>query len=296
MGDELVTCAVTPNGLADAIVDGHFVQPCQEKKSVRQVIDWLSRHNPSNQTMTTPAHGNDTVEKEMGEDEVWYLQLQNGSLDLEFSPLKSDILDLPFSQCLSPSASSSSVSPSSSSSSSSGDPPLANIWIGNHLSKTSLHHDPFENLYCQIKGQKHITLYPPSEWYHLNEVTVPMAEYQRQSSDDNSGLSLVPDSNGQTIQWLDPPGEEEEDGGGKAKGFTVTLREGDCLYLPALWYHALTQTPNHQGMCISVNYWYEMDYFGNVWREFKAMRKVGLLALGHSDIAKRELEEEEDGL
>lgn len=42
----------------------------------------------------------------------------------------------------------------------------------------------------------------------------------------------------------------------KANVYTVTVKKGEVLYLPSLWYHHVQQT---QG-CIAVNYWYDMKY------------------------------------
>lgn len=42
----------------------------------------------------------------------------------------------------------------------------------------------------------------------------------------------------------------------KAHIYTVTVNEGETLYLPSLWYHHVQQTHG----CIAVNYWYDMQY------------------------------------
>ena len=42
----------------------------------------------------------------------------------------------------------------------------------------------------------------------------------------------------------------------KAHIYTVTVNEGEMLYLPSLWYHHVSQSDG----CIAVNYWYDMQY------------------------------------
>lgn len=42
-------------------------------------------------------------------------------------------------------------------------PDATNLWIGDHRSVTSLHRDPYENMYAVLKGSKTFTLYPPVE-------------------------------------------------------------------------------------------------------------------------------------
>jgi jumonji domain-containing protein 7 len=66
----------------------------------------------------------------------------------------------------------------------------------------------------------------------------------------------------------------------------VTLEEGDMLYLPALWYHKVGQSCNAEGVCVAVNYWYDLDF----------VRSVGLLSMedGGKGSAVRKDEKEGD--
>jgi len=43
----------------------------------------------------------------------------------------------------------------------------------------------------------------------------------------------------------------------------VTLNPGDILYLPALWYHKVTQDVGNDEFSCSVNYWYDFEYQGS---------------------------------
>ncbi len=40
----------------------------------------------------------------------------------------------------------------------------------------------------------------------------------------------------------------------------VTVKAGECLYLPSMWYHQVTQTADAEGKCVAINYWYDMRY------------------------------------
>lgn len=42
----------------------------------------------------------------------------------------------------------------------------------------------------------------------------------------------------------------------RAHKYQVRLNKGDCLYLPSLWFHHVTQSHG----CIAVNYWYDMEF------------------------------------
>ena len=57
---------------------------------------------------------------------------------------------------------------------------------------------------------------------------------------------------------------------------TVTLQAGDALYLPALWYHKVTQTPDPEtGLLISINHWYEMDFATPYFTSFSLLESLG---------------------
>jgi len=66
----------------------------------------------------------------------------------------------------------------------------------------------------------------------------------------------------------------------------VTLEEGDVLYLPALWYHKVSQSCNDDGICCAVNYWYDLDFSGSFWSTTNFVRSVGLMSM-------QEMEQEE---
>lgn len=273
MGNEEVTVAITPDGMADAIVDHKFVYPLEEKHKIADVMHWMEEHSQRRSTERS-------MHECAGCNEVWYLQLQNGSLDLEYQTLQKDIpaAGLKFASVLS----------------NLGDqisdvPPLTNIWVGNHRSITSLHHDPFENLYCQVLGSKTITLYPPQEWQTFHESNVPTYKYARTSK----GTLEQIDQDCQ-LRWTQLSNDGRYTSG--RRQYQVTLNPGDCLYLPALWFHQVTQGTLDGDICVSINYWYDMDYFGSVWREWRTMRKIGLIASGNPDVAENELNEEENGL
>ena len=247
MGEDEVTVAITPDGKADSIVNGTFLQPHQTTIKMVDMLDWL--HQTKSSTIATP---------------VKYLQLQNGSLNLEFQKLVSDVAagGLPWANAVF------------------GNDPLCNIWIGNHLSQTSLHHDPLENIYCMIRGSKRFVLYPVQEYYRLNERRVKCGKWVSTSNGFDVEMSE------EEIPWLDPDSSDRQP-------ITVTLHEGECLYLPALWFHEVAQEPDNEGLVIAVNYWYDLDYAGPKWRDWQFIRKVAMCAAGRTDEAEAELDEEE---
>ena len=170
LGDRKVTVAVTPHGYADAVHEGVFARPHEERKTLREFFHDLHR---------SP--------------EVNYVQLQNSNLTMEseFACLLGDVeAEFAFvSEAV-------------------GAPPDAvNIWIGNHLSTSWVHKDPYENLYTVISGEKHFTLYPPCDYPWLYEKMYPTGQWTRDPStataDNPRGfLKVVRDDPEQQVPWI----------------------------------------------------------------------------------------------
>ena len=114
--------------------------------------------------------------------------------------------------------------------------------------------DPYENIYAQIKGAKNFTLIPPVETACVNERFLPCAEYTRPQ-----GWSIRPDSPKVEVPvplWdPDRPNHNATEFSKLSKPYKVRLGEGDMLYLPACWYHKVSQEISDEGICCSVNYW-----------------------------------------
>ena len=127
-----------------------------------------------------------------------------------------------------------------------------------------MHKDNYENIYVQILGSKKFTILPPIEAPCVHEQYLTCATYKSVDSqhDTNSeGRLLMPqtDSPQQTIPFptWDPefPSQRASAFSKYARPMEIELSEGDMLYLPALWYHKVSQTCNSEGLCSSVNYW-----------------------------------------
>lgn len=55
---------------------------------------------------------------------------------------------------------------------------LVNFWMGDENAISSLHHDPYENLYAVIRGVKHFLLYPPTDLYWLQQLQFIRSHYE----------------------------------------------------------------------------------------------------------------------
>ncbi|KAJ7095389.1 cupin-like domain-containing protein [Mycena belliarum] len=257
MGETEISVAVTPNGRADAVTQGadgklYFVEPHVQKM---KMADFL-------RSESVP---------DSDDSEIYYLQSQNGNVfsnrsfegtpdPSEFEALRTDIpREIPWcSEALGRS------------------PDAVNLWIGNHESITSIHSDPYENIYTVVRGSKHFTLLPPTEGWCLQERIYPHAKWTRKSPD--AALTMIP-SPDVSIRWasvIDPhtPGKLPSD----AHPLRVTVEAGETLYLPSGWWHHVSQ----EDKTIALNWWYDMEMRGMSWILLNFLRGVGEVPLGNS--------------
>ena len=117
-----------------------------------------------------------------------------------------------------------------------------NMWIGNQRSTTAMHKDNDENIYVQVRGQKHFTLMSPVEMPCVNEQRLQRARYEPEAPEEdvgeNNALKIELGDEGETVPvatWdPDSPGLCQTEYSCLAKPLRVTLDEGDMLYLPAM--------------------------------------------------------------
>jgi len=225
LGNKAVSVAVTPNGLADAVTDGCFLLPEERSMPFKEFANLMKSFQSD-------------PEKE---DSVYYIQKQNSNLTTELSELLPDIdSELQWAA-----------------DAFSGNLDAVNFWFGQARAVTSLHKDPYENIYCVVKGSKTFTIYPPSD-----RPFIPYREYLIKKHKYNNGNWAVVDYEGgeNKIPWIpvDPlkPDLDLYPNFAHAKPLVCTIRKGEVFYLPALWFHHVQQTE----ATIAVNYWYDMEF------------------------------------
>ncbi|ORY00743.1 cupin-like domain-domain-containing protein [Clohesyomyces aquaticus] len=304
MKDEMVNVAITPHGNADSIIeleddDLLFVKPHETHEPFTHVLRSIQSQE------TSPLSSSPTPTR--------YAQTQNDNLRHEYSPLFADVpKDIPFAKIALEKS-----------------PDAINFWLGNSHSTTALHKDNYENIYVQILGNKHFTLLPPVEAACVNEKAVLAATYIPRDSVPSSRASTPPglteSSASSPVADLTEPQQHEEalkdlvvcvdepedsvpfatwdpDEPKKratpfsalSRALRVTLNEGDMLYLPALWYHKVTQStsPSSSHLSCAVNYWYDLDFSGSFWPLSTFSRGIGLLSTLPQNEGKEELDRE----
>ncbi|GAA96585.1 uncharacterized protein L969DRAFT_50506 [Mixia osmundae IAM 14324] len=226
LGDTPVPIAITPDGRADSIVNGRFTLPATEEMTMR---DFLS-------SLRKPADAHEPVR---------YLQSQNSNLtDGPLDVLKDD-LHPPPEYALDVFGT---------------EPDATNIWIGNHRSVSSAHRDPYDNIYTVLQGSKTFSLWPPHEVACLYERNVHTSAWQC----DSSGVFSQNMQDSEPIPWIHIDADTPDYGRfplfRHCQPLQVTLRPGDVLYLPHLWYHQVSQAG--QEITIALNWWFDMSYSG----------------------------------
>ncbi|KAI1335240.1 phospholipase A2 [Xylariaceae sp. FL0016] len=162
------------------------------------------------------------------------------------------------------------------------EPDAVNLWIGNARSVTAMHRDNYENIYVQIAGQKHFVLMPALCQPCINEKELVPATYSRK---DDQSLELrrdepgTEDAGAEEVPFAtwdpDKPDKNTTSYSHLAEPMRVTLNPGDMLYLPAMWYHKVSQSCSEEGICVAANYWYDMEFSGPLYSLCSFVRNLG---------------------
>ncbi|XP_078419197.1 bifunctional peptidase and (3S)-lysyl hydroxylase JMJD7 isoform X2 [Cetorhinus maximus] len=221
VGKQLVSVAVTPNGYADAVHEGRFVMPEERRMPFADFLDIIERKRT--------ASG------------VFYVQKQCSNLTEEFPQLLPDIDPhiLWMSEALGK------------------VPDAVNFWLGESAAVTSLHKDHYENLYCVVSGEKHFILLPPTDRPFIPYEFFQPATYK---VNEDGSFDVIDVQNAEKVPWI-PLDPLNPDLGlypeySHARPLHCTVRAGEMLYLPSLWFHHVQQSHG----CIAVNFWYDMEY------------------------------------
>lgn len=222
IGARTVTVAVTPNGYADAVHGGLFVMPEERRLSFAKFLD--------------------IIEHESDFKGVFYVQKQNSNFTDEFEPLADDVdVDIAWATAAFGKA-----------------PDAVNFWMGDARAVTSMHRDHYENIYCVVKGRKDFILLPPTDLPWIPYRNFRTATYRENRA--TGMFEVVPTDGDSSVPWipLDPenPDLVEYPRYRRASPVKLSLRAGDLLYLPSLWFHHVRQSHG----CIALNFWYDMEF------------------------------------
>uniref|UniRef100_A0A3Q0SY15 Bifunctional peptidase and (3S)-lysyl hydroxylase JMJD7 n=1 Tax=Amphilophus citrinellus TaxID=61819 RepID=A0A3Q0SY15_AMPCI len=222
VGSKVISVAVTPNGYADAVNGARFVMPEERQMSFSSLLDIIEGK----------------VDKGGG---VFYIQKQCSNLLQELPELTADLEpQIPWM-----------------STALGKFPDAVNFWLGEENAITSMHKDHYENLYCVVSGEKHFILLPPTDRPFVPYGLYGQAVYHQR---DDGEFEVFDQNDSERVPWipLDPldPDLERYPQYRQAQPLHCSVKAGEMLYLPSLWFHHVRQSHG----CIAVNFWYDMEY------------------------------------
>ncbi|KAI3945156.1 hypothetical protein MKW92_014750 [Papaver armeniacum] len=160
--------------------------------------------------------------------------------------------------------------------------------INHLLSQRSL-----RNLYAVITGEKHFLLLPPTDVHRLYIRNYPAACYSL--SQDTGELTLQLEQPRRHVPWCSvnpyPPAATKDQEVSKfplyfngPRPFECTVKAGEILYLPSMWFHHVKQSPDNRGRTIAINYWYDMQFdikyaYFNMWQTIRSPLSSNTLAV-----------------
>ena len=149
-----------------------------------------------------------------------------------------------------------------------------NLWLGDGRTVGHLHFDAFENFLCPIEGTKTVLMVDAREngmLYegHLREAMLhyrPPARAPAPPASPFAGGSVERAELMASTSMVNSPVNPRRPDLAAYPRFRgahveeVTVAPGDCLFLPAYYWHHVETAPGGSGRGLAVNYWYEPFY------------------------------------
>ncbi|KAG7365909.1 cupin-like domain containing protein [Nitzschia inconspicua] len=177
-------------------------------------------------------------------------------------------------------------------------PDAVNIWIGDERAVSAMHKDHYENLFYVLSGEKVFSLCPPADAAFLYERQVVSGQFQPTTAqpvrsdtaptwsvtldtvdqtDESPSSSKTTSKNYAKVHWIaaDPFRQDAHRDHFPLLRYAhpmpnVRVRAGEMLYLPALWFHRVTQNCE----TIGINYWYDMCFDSPLWCYFHLLQQL----------------------
>lgn len=244
--EKKISVNLTLEGMADSIqlldyenkLQEYFLYPADVQMPIHEFFELLFKYYPNK--------GPGTI--------IPYLSQQNDNLRKEFPELMKDIdMNFPLAEIFD-----------------SPEPEAVNLWIGDERSISSIHKDHFENFYFVVSGEKTFTLFPPTDAAYFPENPYPALKYKPvYENNEIINLELTKENcPTESLSWISiDPNDYLEDGDYDYEGcpwpdrkyanpLTVTVNAGEILYIPAMWYHRVSQNE----LTVAVNMWYDQRF------------------------------------
>jgi len=134
-----------------------------------------------------------------------------------------------------------------------------NVWLGDGHFRNTLHNDPYDNFLCQVRGHKHLLLYPPESTPDLyyNRRRDVQASYLPGRGEYNRRDTGIISDNTAEINGAAPDLEAFPLFARALKAQSYAhLKPSDCLYLPRGWHHhVFSEADPVGGYNLALNIW-----------------------------------------
>jgi hypothetical protein len=128
------------------------------------------------------------------------------------------------------------------------DEPQRNVWLGPKGTRTPLHTDPYHNIFCQVLGYKYVRLYPPE----ATESVCPRGVDENGINESNTSMVEIKFDPGVAGNVVVEDGENFPRFGEWREFREVIVGPGECLYIPAGWWHYIESLTTSY----SVSFWW----------------------------------------
>jgi len=135
-----------------------------------------------------------------------------------------------------------------------------NMWLSDGNTVGKLHFDPYDNLLCQIDGQKEVILFEPHNNQNMYEAHIPEAEFSVNHTDLSFKRSKLLESTSMVMSPVDikSPDVKRFPRIMKTAPLNCTISPGEMLFMPAFWWHEVQSYPDPKAARnLAVNFWYE---------------------------------------
>jgi jumonji domain-containing protein 7 len=135
-----------------------------------------------------------------------------------------------------------------------------NMWLSDGHTLGKLHFDPYDNLLCQLSGEKHVTLFEPHFNENLYEAHIPEALLGYDKANRKIYRKRLLESTSMVMSPVDitKPNYGRFPKFAEAKRLECILKPGDVLFMPSFWWHEVQSYPDHnQHRNLAVNFWYK---------------------------------------
>lgn len=163
-----------------------------------------------------------------------------------------------------------------------GPPDAVNLWIGNSRAVSSMHKDHYENLFYVCSGEKIFSLCPPADAPFLYEREHDSGQFVIEKHENATSWKVRVEKDARRVQWIaaDVTRKDDDDDDPSylsefpllqyTHPIEIRVQAGEMLYLPALWFHRVTQSCE----TVAINYWYEMRFDSPSWCYFHLLQQV----------------------